>query len=246
MAEVFFDNPPVLEGSEKDQLLQLQRYLNTVSDKLNTALMTITIEQMAPETQAVIRSAAGEQTQSRFEGLKQMIVKTAEIVRHEMDEIRYHLEDNYEALSSEFGTFTENFTQNVTETAQGVLREFGYDARIDAIEETTGVLEANLKSYIFMGVIGYEDGLPVTGIAIGNGEGAITNDDGTLNSDYQTATFTANKLTFYQNGIELAYFANNVFHIESGEVTSSMKMGNHFWKVLTNGALALIAGGTEE
>lgn len=246
MAEVFFDNPPVLEGSEKDQLLQLQRYLNTVSDKLNTALMTITIEQMAPETQAVIRSAAGEQTQSRFEGLKQMIVKTAEIVRHEMDEIRYHLEDNYEALSSEFGTFTENFTQNVTETARGVLREFDYEARIESIESETGTLKADLKSYIFMGIIGYENGEAVTGIAIGNGKGSITNEDGTLNTANQTATFTANKLTFYQNGIELAYFANNVFHIESGEVTSSMKMGNHYWKVFTDHSLALIAGGTEE
>ena len=85
MAEVFFDNPPILIGSESDQLKQLQRYLNTVSDKLNSALMTITIEQMAPETQQVIREATGEKAQSKYEGLKTMIVKTAEVVRNEID-----------------------------------------------------------------------------------------------------------------------------------------------------------------
>lgn len=241
MAEVFFDNPPILIGSESDQLKQLQRYLNTVSDKLNSALMTITIEQMAPETQQVIREATGEKAQSQYEGLKTMIVKTAEVVRNEMDEIRTHLESNYEALSEDYGTFKENFTQDVTETAQGVMRQFGYDSRISSIESSTSELITRLNSFIYMGVIRYESGLPVTGIAIGDGH--ITNTDGTINTGNQMATFTANKLSFYQNGIELAYFANNVFHIANGEVTQSMKMGNHYWKVLQpSGALALIAG----
>ena len=88
--------------------------------------------------------------------------------------------------------------------------------------------------------IRYENGLPVTGIAIGDGH--ITNDDGTIDTGNQMATFTANKLSFYQNGIELAYFANNTFHIDRGEVMKSMKMGNHTWKVLASGALALVAG----
>ena len=43
MAEVFFDNPPVLNGAEKEQILQLQRYLNAMSEKLNIALMDISI-----------------------------------------------------------------------------------------------------------------------------------------------------------------------------------------------------------
>lgn len=241
MAEVFFDNPPILAGDEQAQLKQLQRYLSTVSDKLNTALMTITIEQMAPETQQVIREAGGEKTQEQYEGLKTMIVKTAEVVRNEMDEIRTHLESNYEALSSDYGTFKENFTQDVTATATGVLQSFGYEQRISSMESTTGEMLTKLNSYIFMGVVRYENGLPVTGIAIGDGH--ITNDDGTIDTGNQMATFTAKKLSFYQNGIELAYFSNNVMHIANAEVTQSMKMGNHYWKVLQpSGALALIAG----
>ena len=53
----FFDNPPTLSGQERQQLEQLHRYLQTMSDKLNNALMTISIEQMTPETQQEIRRA---------------------------------------------------------------------------------------------------------------------------------------------------------------------------------------------
>ena len=34
MAEVFFDNPPVLSGNSEDRLRQLQSYLSTMSGKL--------------------------------------------------------------------------------------------------------------------------------------------------------------------------------------------------------------------
>ena len=68
----------------------------------------------------------------------------------------------------------------------------------------------------------------------------MTDEDGQLNNQNKMATFTADRLSFYLNGAEVAYFSNNVFHIARGEVTDSMIMGNFQWKVFSNGSLGLM------
>ena len=246
MAEVFFDCPPILNGDEETQLRQLQRYLNTMSDKLNTALMTISIEQMAPETQKAIRSASGENVEKNMAGLKSMIIKTADIVRQEMDQIRITLESRYEAISEQFGTYEENLTQNITETAEGILQEFQFESRIQGLETSAGETQdyiSKADSFIFMGVLGLDDNNePITGIAIGDGVTKYVDGVPTLNDEKKLATFTKDKLSFYLNETEVAYFSNNTFFIDAGEIVSSLKMGNHTWKRLSGGALALVAG----
>ena len=75
------------------------------------------------------------------------------------------------------------------------------------------------------------------GIAIGYN---VTNSDGTLNDTKKMATFTADKLTFWVNGIAAAWFSNQIFHISDGEVTRSMKMGSYVWKIMDSGAMGLM------
>ena len=239
MAEVFFDNPPILGGSEQDQLLTLQRNLATMSDKLHQALMTITIEQMAPETQQVIRQTANQEAaEKQYNGLKSMIVKTAEIVRSEMDVISTTLNQHYQALSEQFGEYEQNLQQTITATAQGVVQEFRYDEMIQGLQESTETFQRNISAYIFSGLIDPINGK--YGIAIGQN---VTDEDGEYVEANKMATFTSEKLSFWLNGVEVAYFSNNTMHIASAEVTNSMKMGNHTWQIMADGAMGLISGG---
>jgi len=240
MAEVFFDSPPALQGKEEDQLRQLQRYLMAMSDKLNAALMDVSIEQMAPEVKTTITTAQ-ETTAKNYETLKSMIVKTAEVVRHEMDEITAHLEDNYEALSSQFGTYERNLDSTITATAEGILQEYRFQERITGLEEDTGSFERRINQYIFSGLVDEVNGK--YGIAIGENVTAYdAQGNPYLNTERKTATFTMDELAFWHGETKMAYFSDNVFHIAQGEVTSSMKMGNHTWRVMTGGALGLISG----
>ena len=240
MASEFFDNPPALIGNEEDQLRQMHRYLNAMSDKLNQALMSITIEQMAPEAQETISKAA-EGNQQQYNSLKSMIVKTAEVVRHEMDEISTRLEDNYSALSEQFGTYERNLTSTITATAEGILQQYGYDERIEGLETDTENFQRRINQYIFSGLVDEVNGL--YGIAIGENVTAYdAQGNPYLNTARKTATFTMQELAFWQGETKLAYFSDNVFHISRGEVTDSMTMGNHTWKVMSDGSMGLIAG----
>jgi len=239
-SEVFFDNPPILQGQEKDQLRQVYQYLMTMSDKLNNALMTISIDQMTPATQKEIRKAETAQTEQAA-SLKSLIVKTAEVVRHEMDEIRAHLQDEYEALSDEFGEYERNLESTITATAQGVLQEYHYDERIQSVQDAAEGFQRRIDQYIFSGLIDEVNGK--YGIAIGENVTSYDIEGNPyLNNARKTATFTMDELAFWQGETKLAWITDNVFHFAQGEVTKSMKMGNHTWTILSDGSMGLISG----
>jgi len=239
MAGVFFDNPPNLLGDEKSQLVQLQRYLGTLSEKLNVALMDISIEQMAPETRTVVEGAV-QNAEKNYDTLKSMIIKTAEIVRSEMQEISTTLEGQYVAISNQFGTYEANLTNTITATAEGILQDYRFEERIEGVEggqTETGAVLNRIQSYIFTGKI--SDNPVKYGIAIGEN---VTNADGTLNTNNRMATFTVDELAFWQGETKVGYFSDRVFHIANGEITESLTMGNHNWKIMTGGAMGLISG----
>ena len=241
-SNVIFDNPPIQQGSETEQLVTLYRYLQTMSEKLNEALMTVSMDQLAPEVQVVIRDNDAEKVTERVkETQKSLILKTARIVRTSMDEIRATLQTHVDAISEQYGELESTLTNQILANAEGIQMNF---ERIETIRETgeeNAVQIDNYLSYIHAGIIGHDNDLDkdITGIAIGEG---VTNPDGTVNLNNAMATFTAEKLAFYQGGAEVGYYANNTFHIDKGEVTTSMQIGNHIWKRLSNGALALLAG----
>lgn len=242
MAEVFFDNPPVLSGNSEDRLRQLQSYLSTMSGKLNEALMSISIEQMTPDTQKVIQKATdSKETQKDYTTLKSLIIKTADIVRHEMDVISTRLEDQYTALSDQFGSYERDLNSTITATAEGILQDYQYEERIQGLEndsEDTDGFIRKINQYIFSGLVDEENGK--YGIAIGENVTAYDSQGNPyLNNNRKMATFTMDRLSFWQGNIELAYFSDSVFYIAYGEITSSLKMGNHKWTVMPDGSMAL-------
>ena len=241
MAETFFDNPPVLQGNERTQLQQLYGYLNTVSQKLNEALMNITIEQMTAETQETIREgsrAEKAEAVKQYDSLKSLIIKTAEIVHTEMDEIRTTLTTTTEAVS-EFGSLFDELENDITESAEGIRQEFTHSQFV-VDSQTNTEYRIKTKQYIYCGLIGTDPntGVGIYGIAIGDN---VTNDDETLNTENRMATFTKDRLSFWQGDAEVAYFSNQIFHITQGEILNTLKIGNHMWKRLSDGGMALVA-----
>ena len=232
--DTFFDSPPTLQGQERAQLEQLYRYLNTMSDKLNQALMAISIDQLTPETQKMIRTAETSAA-GTSETLKAMIVKTAQIVRNEMDEISTQLEGHYQALSDEFGEYQRDLVTTITATAEGVLQNFNIDERITNAQESADNYRKQISKYIYSGILPSGE----SGIAIGEN---VTNEDGSLSSENKMATFTMQELAFWHGDVKYAYFSDMVMHISKAEITNSMRMGLHTWIVLSNNDIGLLSG----
>lgn len=241
MAEVWFDNPPVLQGAERDQLQQLQRYLHAMSEKLNQSLTQISVEQLTPETQKALTAAEAKAADTAT-SLKSLIVKTANIVRHEMDMISTALSDRYQALSDQFGSYERNLDSQITATAEGILQDYRYEERVQGLENEAGetdVFIRRINQYIFSGLVDETNGK--YGIAIGENVTSYDEQGNPhINNNAKMATFTMDRLSFFQGETEVAYFASNTFYINHGEVKQSLQMGNHTWQVMADGSIALV------
>ncbi len=238
---VNIEYPVTPRGEPEDQIRQIYSYLYQMSEQLNLAMNTISLEQMSDDTREKVEAAAGGAGQQQMNALKSMIIKTAEIVRHEMDLIEVELKDDYQALSDQFGSYERDLTTTITATAEGILQEYGYSEQIEGLtadgEETKRYLRT-FDQFIFCGLVDEVGGK--VGIAIGEN---VTKKDShgatVLDHDHKMATFTMDRLSFFQGGIEVAYFSNDEFHISRGVIDRSLQMGTFMWKVLADGSMAL-------
>lgn len=247
MPDTFFDNPPVLQGDERTQIQQLSGYLFTISNKLNEALMEVTVREVNLQEGTESSSGMTEQEKQaqleQYNSLKGMIVKTAEIVRTKMDEITTRLQTQVTAVSSQLGTMQTNLTNDIRATAEGVLQSYGYEERITGLEDEAGETDGFIRKtnhYIFSGLL--DSNTMEYGIAIGEGVTAYDqNGNAYLNDNAKCATFTMNRLSFWQGSSEVAYFSSGKMYITEGEITNTLQVGNFIWKAMADKSIALIS-----
>lgn len=240
MAKVFFENPPTLRGTPEEQQKALREYLYTLSQKLNEAVLNIGFDQLEQNSKQTIQQLQdnAEKSESKQQGLKELIVKNAELTRTEDEEIRAQLTRNITALSTLLGEYRETLTQDIEMTAAGIRQTFNLlQETVNTANQTNETFRTGMQSYIYSGVLDSSVTPNITGIAIGQN---VTNSDGTLNSENVMATFTAKRITFYNQNNVVGYYEGNKFHIGQGEVTDSMKMGHFLFKVFPDGSMGLM------
>ncbi len=203
-----------LQDSDK-KIAVVYTYLFQMSNYLNVALNNLTAENFNTETAKTINAATtSEKALSEQAGsLQALIIKTAETVRHEMDVIEVNLAEKYEAISNDFGEYKESASSRITATALGVLQEYGYNSILDALQSDMADFDTyrtTTQNYIKTGLLYHnEEEEPVYGVAIGTDVN---------NPQSHTATFTADKLSFWNNGVEIAYVSNSTLYITDARI----------------------------
>ena len=235
MADILFDNPPALSGTEETKLNQLYRYLFTLSEKLNQALMDISIEQMSPDTQEQIRNSAENNAtrEQNYNQLKSVIIRTADTLRKEIQDIE-----------RQTASYEGNLTEDIADVTNDILREKQYDGKIQGLEADdtkTAAFMRKISQSMFIGLVDEENGK--FGIAIGDG---ITDwdEDGNaqINESAKLATFTMDRVSFWHGAEEIAYIEDGTVHFAKAEAKKCLKMGNHKWMVFDDNSIALVSG----
>lgn len=246
--------PPALIGSEAQQLTQMRSYLFRISEMLNSAMTeqhVVLEEAVRQQSEAVSSDVFAEEIDAQYNKLKSLIVKTADVVRAEMDMVETQLRQQYIA-KSEWGTYAENIHSDIVATADKVVQQYDYDAKISEVAAGVADFEAykiQTSGYIQSGIIGYDDdGFPVIGIAIGQdlksrevtiGGEVYSEIDMTKN----LATYTSERITFWQNGIEVAYISNSKMGITTVHIKGKIIMGDDWEMSHTNGYAIKWIGG---
>ena len=129
-----FRYPQLTGATEREQLQQLKTYIHQLVDQLKWALNST---EPAQSSYVIVRekvnSGGGggistiglddDSTQARFNELKPLIIKSAEIIEAYYEAINRRLEGLYVA-QSDFGVFAEKTSQQIEETSTNTTQQF--------------------------------------------------------------------------------------------------------------------------
>lgn len=215
---MLIQSPPLFSGDERQQLIQVRSYLYQVAEVLNQGLNNLTADNFREDTKLVIQGAAnqGQEIAKSAQTLKAMIIKTADIINAEIDQINTTLETNYVA-QSEFGEYKKQAQADIEANAEGITQTY------NRVEQITGEFDEYVlktEGYIKTGVVvADEDGTEAIGIEIGDLNAA----------DGMKATFTSEKLTFWQNGVAAAWISNGQWSSKAIDIKEKITLGS--WQI---------------
>lgn len=231
--------PAYPSGTVEQQVLQQYSYLFQMAQQLNLALEAAESSRMAA-VQAAGKSRAAQGTEQEYQNLKSLIIKTADTVQRRMDQLSARLEGEYVA-SSEFGSYVEKLSAYIEAHPDALTQYYSFcsdlQGDVDAVDAAFGSYEAGTEGYIRTGVVYYEGALPVYGVAVGqNLTTTLVDGVETVAQNDFRATFTAKRLSFWQDSTEVAYVSDNRLYIRDITVLDSVTLGG--WKLASENGLA--------
>ena len=249
------ETPPALRGQPENQIREISSYLYRLSEMLNIALNNLNQNNFSSAVEisgSKSTQAQGGETVASYNELRSLISNTAQIVNVEIEKLRTELEQQHVAISDDWGTFQENISSTIEATAASIVESYNYDSEIQTLQEEAAGFSAykiSTEGYIRRGFIDYdEEGIPILGIAIGQGLTSTTvTVDGAeyqqIDSTASCAFYTATKVSFRINGQEVAYVSNRKLHIGDVEITGSVVLGSKWMISTTNGLTIKWIGG---
>lgn len=239
--------PPHPEGSLQQQMQRQYAYLCQMAQQLNLALQQLGGQSSlsgggGQETVVVpsIRPAVTDEEKQQYDQLKSLILRTAEEIRSEMDRVQLSLQGQYVAVS-DFGTYLQQMNSTIEGNAEALTQYYSF---VSDLQRNVAAVDAAFESYrvetggyIRTGIVYYDGAVPVYGVAVGQ-DLTVQEIDGETVVEQKNfrATYTASKLSFWQDTTEVAYVSNNRLYISNITVLEGLTLGR--WEISTDNGLA--------
>lgn len=231
--------PPSPRGSVQEQLVRQYSYLFQMAQQLNVALGQL--ESGGTSAPSGGTAAPAAEREQQYQTLKSMIVKTADTVQRRMDQLSAKLTGEYVA-ASEFGTYVERLNAYLEANPEALTQYYSFFADLQASTETVSAAfeqyRLETEGYIRTGIVCYDGAVPQYGVAVGQNLICREVDGETVveQNDFR-ATFTASKLSFWQDASEVAYVSNNRLYITNITVLEGMSIGE--WEISSENGLVI-------
>ena len=232
--------PPAPAGDLAEQVRGQYAYLFQLAQQLNLALEGT--EQAAAEARKSERKTTAAEMAEGYERLKSLIVKTADTVSARMDKLRTELSGEYMAIS-DFGTYVERLNAILEADPTALTQYYQYFSElrsdVDAVSADFTAWRTATEGTIRTGIVDYKDGVPVYGLAVGQKlETSIdtATGDTVIEKKNFRAIYAANRLSFWEDGVEVAYVSNNQLYITNVVALATLTVGR--WSVSGTNGLA--------
>lgn len=219
--------PNITGVTEQEQLMQMKSYLYQLTGQLNFALKAVNSEDKNSQqiTLASKESAADKATEQEnklktFIELKNLIIKSADVIEKIQDVVTKELEGSYVAIS-DFGTYEDETKALIEQTSERSTENYEsvkklitekYELRKDGCYIKTGWLD---------------DDNTIAGFEVGQYTEYV--EDGvTKYTDIGFAHFTTEEIAFFdKNRIKLAWFSKSVMHIANAQIEDTLTLGGY-------------------
>ena len=259
-----YEYPPILKGTEREQLRELRDYLVRMTRSLRQAQEAAGRMEQAEAHGSAAASAVPGQTASsaaselaelrgRAGQLRSLIIKTAERidgVRMETERLDAALREDYLALS-DFGSYTEQAELRMSATARQVLESYDFQEQIAALGQSLDGLDrymTSIRGEIRRGLItDPESGEQVLGIAIAENlsfTGQVHEREGLhyyeLSPGQTLGLYTAAGWQFWINGARIGWFdsGDGMLHVTRMRVVESICLSDS-WRFSSAGGLGI-------
>ena len=260
MAAIFLELPPYVADEPPELAVRrLHSYLYQAAERMNEALQLVdtSIADTAKAAQAQLSNvsqALTGTTQRMSNNAQQALLREAESLRSLIIDNAQLIEDNrqdilrtlssYYVAKSDFGTYKEEAYTQMTQTADNAITEYNASETITGLQadaEAAKTFQRDYDAYIKTGLL-FRDGQGnrVYGVAVGENLTRVTQivdgqEEVVLERSGLSAVFTATKLSFYQNGTEVAYLSNHQLYVSKIVVLDSFQIGALLLTVDTSG-----------
>lgn len=249
--------PPMLKGSEQQQIAAMRDYLVRLAQTLNTVQNATTV---SSSSNTAATKKITEDIKQQASDLRSLIIKTADALDVKIETNSSEIDDingtiailgNTYVSQSQFGSYQESVLTTIQNTATNIIESYDYASQLLAINSDLSSLTEYLN--LINGEIrrGYiED--PVThqnvlGIAISQSlsyaAGTIGGPDGNTyyeidSSQAQTfGLYTSTGWQFWINGQKVGWFdsqSSSALHVASAIIENSLRFGDD-WIIDQNG-----------
>ena len=113
---------------------------------------------------------------------------------------------------SDFGKYLEKTQLTIEGNSVGIKQLYDYTAGVN------NAFSVNAQQYIKTGLLYYNDVTPVYGVGVGNIETTVTDGGGRIvdRTKNELLTVTPKRISFWQEGMEVAYLSEKKLHFPSG------------------------------
>lgn len=206
--------PSIAGKTTQEQLESMRRYLCGMAEQLNLADWSAraALTEIAQAIDAdSLPEAEKKTTLSGYAALKSLIIKTADFAAANSEVWSAKLAGNYVA-ASDFGTYLEKTQLTIEGNSVGIKQLYDYTAGVN------NAFSVNAQQYIKTGLLYYNDVTPVYGVGVGNIETTVTDGGGRIvdRTKNELLTVTPKRISFWQEGMEVAYLSEKKLHFPSG------------------------------
>jgi hypothetical protein len=188
-----------------------------MAEAMNNNLAEIGNGDFTDDEMVVVKEIVGETGTAdggmkEAETLKSLIIKTAQLIKSEIDAYNLKLIGTYEA-DGKLGKYVRKTRLDVDVTPTGIQQNYTFQDIIQGLK----TYEVNAKNYIKTGYLRTENSIPIYGVAIGK-DVVTFSEDGTetYNDGNKVAELTADELSFWQNGNKIASYTGTAITLYSG------------------------------